>query len=448
MANTKKYDWLVVGGGFKSCVAAYCFAKQGHSVLLLERSAALGGFLSPIQWGDFWIDKGPQFFDNFEAKDRIFLEDMVGPDIFEDIGFKYASFLNGTKTDDFAIPDWRSLGKAFSGNVFNDLLTKAIEHGQSNAVIETFEQLLQADGGSLLTPKLTDLTEKFLRQSPQDLSVHARKMTTFVGRKLLFDQDISVDLKTSPMLDNLLAAQKKSVGEERLNLYPKGSNLETVRAALEQAVRQVGVEVVTSCGDIDVDMAAHSCGYDGGTSSYDRAFFGCDAREAEQLLFGTDALLQKTHMLPEIFHCFCVPGDALDPAYYLVDYDPEHKSTRMTNFSNYMTAYDEDGYGVFCIEQAIDKGSAQWDAPETDKDVVFKEAQEAGNITCDTYKSAKSFRIPVTYKVPLTGFDDACVGLSERLHSSSGGSVIVPNPMSLTRKETLDDLRALGLLAA
>lgn len=446
MNISSHYDWVVIGGGFKSLIAAYSFAKKGESVLLLERSGALGGFMSPIKWGEFWIDKGPQFFDNFEESDRTFMTEMVGDDVFEDIGFKYASYINGHKTDDFAIPDWRAFGDEFSNEVFNDLLTRQIARSDTPLTFDTFRDVLAADGGSILTAKLEELTHKFTRCHATDLSEHARKMVTYVGRKLLFDQDTSVDLKQSPLLDGLLAAQKKVVAETRYNLYPRGSNLETVRAAMEKAIYDSGVHVVLDCDKIEIDSTMRICTHTKGTTSYDRAFFGCDAREAETILFGTDTLLKQTHMLPEIFHCFKVPADSMDEAYYLVDYEPTHLATRMTNFSNYMTAYDADGNGVFCVEQAIDRGSAEWDNPELTKDQIFREAKEAGNITCDSYVDAKSFRIPVTYKVPLTGYVDAVDDLAQRTNQAGGDSLVIPNPMSLTRKETLDDLRALDLL--
>ena len=68
-------------------------------------------------------------------------------------------------------------------------------------------------------------------------------------------------------------------------------------------------------------------------NAYGRAFLGCDPREAETLLFGTDSLLQQTHVLPEIFHCIKVPADSLDEAYCLIDYDPKHLSS-WTTYAN------------------------------------------------------------------------------------------------------------------
>ena len=442
----KSYDWIMVGGGFKSMVAAYARATDGQSVLLIESGPALGGFMSPIKWGEFWIDKGPQFFDNFEEADKQFITGMVGEGVFEDIGFTYASFLNGRKTDGFAIPDWRARGADFASAAFADLLFARMNGHGTVAEFEDFGALLAHDGGAILTADLFDLTRKFLRRDASDLSPHARNMVTYVGRKLLFDQEVSTDLKRSALLDGLLAAQKKSISDTRYNLYPKGSNLETVRVAMDRALHDAGVDVLLNTGLEGIDASARQCRIVGQSVGYDRLFFGCDAREAEKMLFGTQSLLEQTHMLPEIFHCYTVPRDSLDAAYYLVDYDPAHLSTRMTNFSNFMHAYDAEGNGVFCVEQAIDRDSPEWDDPSASQARIFAEAREAGNVDADHFKDAKSFRIPVTYKVPLTGFVAADAALSARIAADHGDSVVVPNTLSLTRKQTLDDLRQLEIL--
>jgi protoporphyrinogen oxidase len=442
----KSYDWIVIGGGFKSMVAAYALASKGFSILLLENGKSLGGFMAPIRWGDFWIDKGPQFFDNFSEEDKNFIVEMVGENVLEDIGFAYASYLNGTKTDGFAIPDWRAKGEGFSNKIFADIIQRRLNSSGPPAHFDTFDDVLLYDGGEVLVDEFRQMTRKFLRTEAKNLSPHANRMVTYLGRKLLFDQDISVDLKKSPIIDGFLAAQKKGVSETRYNLYPKGSNLETVRIAMEKALKTAGVDVLLNNSLLSVDADTKSCSFNDGSANYGSLFFGCDAREAEKLLFATQTLLDQTHMLPEIFHCFTVPRKSMDEAYYLVDYDPSHLSTRMTNFSNYMNAYDDEDYGIFCVEQAIERDDADWVTPDRMQGRIFEEARETGNVTCDHFKSAKSFRIPVTYKVPLTGFVDANDHLLSKVTEKFGSDVVIPNSLSLTRKETLDDLRTLEIL--
>ena len=443
----KHYDRIVIAGGFRSMVAAYAMAKQGHSVLLAEAMPKLGGFMSPIRWGSFWIDKGPQFFDNFEDNDRDFFTEMVGENLLDSIGFSYASYMNGKKTDNFAIPDWRTRGHDFVNAAFSELLADRMAHPSPSHTPQTLDDVIQRDGGEALSNELRALAQKFLRQSPDALGVPAAQMVTLFGRKLFFDQDISIDLKQSPLLDGILAAEKKTVGETRYNLYPRGTSLETVRLAMEQALSGVGVDVLTEAPLMNIEGETKACTFSQGAAGYDQIFMGGDCRDTEKLLFGTSTLADNTHLLPEIFHCFVVPAAAVDEAYYLIDYDADHLATRMTNFCNYMDARDSEGNGVVCIEQPVDRGSDDWDTPDQNQDRIFQEAREAGNITCDTFLSAQSFAIPVTYKVPMAGFEKTWDEMQSRTVETFGKDMVLPDAKTLTRKQTMDDLRTLGILA-
>lgn len=428
-------------------VAAYAMAKQGHSVMLAEASPKLGGFMSPIRWGEFWIDKGPQFFDNFEDNDRDFFAEMIGDDILESIGFSYASYMNGTKTNNFAIPDWRSRGDTFVNAAFGNILADRITNPTPQNTPLTMEDVIGRDGGPLLSDDLRALATKFLRNTPNEIGVPACQMVTIFGRKLFFDQETSTDLKQSPLLDGILAAEKKTVNETRYNLYPRGTSLETVRVAMEKALKHAGVDVYTETPLKGINAKTKTCDFDTASVGYGQVFMGGDARVTEEQLFGTKSLEQNTHLLPEIFHCFVVPTSKVDEAYYLIDYDTDHLSSRMTNFCNYMDARDADGNGVICIEQPVDRGSDDWDSPERNQDRIFAEAQEAGNISCDTYLAAKSFAIPVTYKVPTAGFLDAWGDMQARTHDAFEGDVVLPDATILTRKQTMDDLRDLEIVS-
>ncbi len=427
-------------------IAAYALAKQGHSVLLVEAMSKLGGFMSPIRWRDFWIDKGPQFFDNFEDNDRAFFDEMVGADLLESIGFSYASFMNGKKTDNFAIPDWRTRGPDFAKAAFADILADRIANPDPANPLKDISDVVMRDGGVALNAELSQLVRKFLRRTPEELGTAAGHMMTLFGRKLFFDQDVSINLKQSPLLDGILAAEKATVGETRYNLYPRGTSLETIRLAMEGALKRVGVDVKMETQIKALDGHARICTFEEGSVGYEQIFFGGDCRETEKQLLGTDALSQNTHLLPEIFHCFVVPTAAVDDAYYLIDYDPNHLSTRMTNFCNYMDARDSDGNGVICVEQPVDRETAEWEHPDRLQDKIFQEVRETGNVTCDTYLAAKSFPIPVTYKVPLAGFATAWDDVQNRIKDQFGDNVILPDATTLTRKQTMDNLRQLGVM--
>ena len=52
------FDCIVVGSGAGGLTAADVIAKQGASVLVLERSKYLGGYLNPFRWREYTFDTG------------------------------------------------------------------------------------------------------------------------------------------------------------------------------------------------------------------------------------------------------------------------------------------------------------------------------------------------------------------------------------------------------
>ena len=442
-----KFDVLVVGGGFRSIVAAWGLARQGERVALVEVGTKIGGFMSPINWDGYWIDKGPQFFDNFEPQDVELMRQIVGPDIMEEVGFEYGSFIGGTLNCDFAIPDWQALGEDMALEAFQGLFKDRVCQNGEVPAFNTLDDLLEYDGGPTLYPYLARLTQKFVRRDADEVSPRAASMVSFLGRKKFFDQDTSVNLKKSPLLDGFLAAKKVSVGEERANLYPRGSSLETVRRALEDALEKAGVTVFTETTLSEFDGAAGIARGEGIEIEFGRVFFGTDIRDSEKILTGGRTIADNTHALPEIFHCFVVPADSVADPYYVVDYDPDHLTSRITSFCNYMGCVDDEGNGVICAEEPVDMDDARWNDPEAKLDQIFDEVRATGTVRAERYLKAKSFRIPVTYKFPLVGIDTSIDRFFDAMNDRFGDRIILPDPYGLTRKEAINDQRKLGLLA-
>lgn len=441
----EKFDVLVVGGGFKAVAAAWGQAKAGKNVALVEVAPKIGGFLSPIHWDGYWIDKGPQFFDNFEPQDVDLINDMIGADIMEDIGFEYGSYMSGSLNSDFAIPDWQSKGDDFAMAAFQGLIETRLT-SDAPSEFNTFDDVLAWDGGPVLLPLLRQMTQKFVGCQAEDLSPKAATMVTYLGRKKFFGQDLSLDLKKSPALDALLAAQKVTVGEPRANLYPRGSSLETVRVALEEALDRAGVTVFTEMVLTDFDVPSGVARGDGVEIEFDWVFFGTDIRATETLLTGGKSIDERTHVVPEIFHCYVVPAESVARPYYVVDYDPAHVSTRITNFCNYMGCVDDQGLGVICVEEPVEVGSERWNDPGAAADDIYIEALETGSVAAETYLKTKSFKVPVTYKIPLVGIEDRVDAFRDQVSQECGDRAIIPDAYGLTRKSAIDDLRTLGMI--
>jgi hypothetical protein len=272
-------------------------------------------------------------------------------------------------------------------------------------------------------------------------------MVSYLGRKKLFDQDISLVLKKSAFMDSFLAARKVSVDSARVNLYPKGDSLERVRRALEDALGRAGVTVLTETSLDAFDAETGTARGSGAEIGFGRVIFGTDIRETERILTGGTTIAERTHVLPEIFHCFVVPAEGVVAPYYVVDYDTGHLSSRITNFLNYMGCVDDEGYGVVCVEEPVDLNDAHWSDPEAHIDRIFSEARETGAVSAESYRKAKSFRVPATYKFPLVGIEAAVETFFERMDARFGDKIVLPDPYALTRKEAIDDLRRLGILS-
>ena len=206
----------------------------------------------------------------------------------------------------------------------------------------SFKDFIAQDSGTLIGGIVQKLVKKFLTRDPADLSKASACMTTFNGRKLLFDNDLSLDLKQSTFLDSVLAAKKNDVqnaklDSDRFNFYPTKQGLEAVRAAMINALKRVHVTIVTETSIEGLDISNNKAYLSGNNViSFDKVFLGCDVRDSEKLLFKEDTLTQKTHPGAEIMHCFEVNNADVDEAYYMVDYDLSHKTSRVTNFCNYM----------------------------------------------------------------------------------------------------------------
>lgn len=440
---TTHYDWIVLGGGFRSMIGAYALAQKGHSVCLIESAKQVGGFMSPIPWEGFWVDKGPQFLDNFDASDRAFIEEMVGEGVLEDIGFSYCGYINNTRTEEFAIPDWRTYGEQFVKDVFFDLIER---NREEVGVAEDFSQLLAKDGGTYISPIQNEMCRKLLLHDASELAPEVASVVPFLGRKLLFEDAISKELKKSDFLDRILAAQKVTAGQSVYNLYPKGKNLDAVRIAMVEALTRIGVALMveTSIEKIDKNAkAAHLS--NGGALNFESILFGCHVAEAEKLIFEESSISENLINLPEIFHMFLVPAKDMHESYYLYNYDLEHVTTRITNFCNYSGYLDDEGYGVICAEQPVKRDSEQWQTPDIDQARVFEEMRQAGMVG-DHYKKAKSFLVPSTYRLPRPGYGDIVAEFMERVCTEFGPDYVVPDSFNLTRKGSFDSLRKAGII--
>lgn len=447
---TQQFDTIILGGNFCGMCAAYALREKGEQVQLVETGGRLGGFMIPLERGEYRLDKGPQFLDNFDDADKTFIESLLDEDVLVDLGFEYASYSDGVLTEDFAVPDWRRLGTERTREIFFALLEDRLAPDRADrvAAAATFGDVLKLDGGEHLGPTLEQYCEKFLQADPQALAPEASIVTTFLGRKLLFDQDMSVALKVAPTLDDLLVARKHTFGKRIYNLYARGQNLETVRARMDARMHETGVDVrtktrIASVAKENGHLALETT--DGERLLANRVLVAYDIRLAEPMLLGSTTLQEHSHLLPEIFYFFVVDRDAVHPSYYIQDYDLEHRVSRITNMANYMGSAAGRDLGVICAEVPAMQDDPWYQDPDAHIEQVWREVREAGAATAD-YTDAWAMPVPVTYKLGKASYPAEEAAVLAAIEERFEGRVVVPETNRLTRQQTLAALRGAGIL--
>lgn len=440
------FDIAVVGGGFRSIMAAYGYAKRGESVVLLDAGNKLGGFMSPINWRDNWIDRGPQFFDNFNGHDLVIFDEMLGQHIFKDISFKYGSFINNKLTDGFAIPDWRTFGSSFSQRAFADLLSAALTVSDKGHQEMCLSDVIAHDGGKTLAPVLEQLTKKFLGKASQYFDIEAKNSLMFFGRKLLFDNETSVDLKKSPLIDSFLAASKHSLSEKKLNLYPTDGSMETVRSGMEKALKNVGATVhlnsrIESINDNPIKVVTNNDSF-----NVRKVFMGCDIGTTEKLCMSSNFLSDLTHPVPLLLHLVALKKRDGDRQHYVVNYEPSNSMTRVTYFSNYMNVGDSNTE-IICIEQPVKNPNLDNAAQLKFRDIAIKELQKMLPFSQDDLLYSDTISVPVSYRVPLLGFSERLKSTKLAIKDKFGDAIEIPSVFNIDRKSSLDELVGMGVLS-
>ena len=149
--------------------------------------------------------------------------------------------------------------------------------------------------------------KKFFQNDSNILSSLNRNIATFFGRKLLLDNDISLTLKKTPLLDDILAANKVGIDHKTHNLYPLNKNLGYFKNAFVNALEKSGVDVITDNEVISVDSedGGHLLHLSNQQSLKAKAVYCAATIEStEHTLLSTNTISTYVKPVAQIFYLF------------------------------------------------------------------------------------------------------------------------------------------------
>lgn len=403
----------MVGGGFRGIAAALLLRRSGHEVVLIEPGKEVGGVMSAVKWKDFYFDKGCHLFANTSDETTELLLEMLGGR-FVPVDVRYASVMNGRKTDGIAIPDLSSAGAQVEQRIRAELLSRA--SAPPTPAPATMAEALEQRFGPTAAAALSPAVMKMYQRAPEELDADAMMLGMF-GRIKFTDDETGRELKRNPELDARVAVSSSADPMEFYrasakrhafrNFYPASRGLagfcETAASALESASVSVRLGAVIerlSLGDGRVSAVLA-----GGTRlEADRLFWaaGLDAF-CRQTSHSVD-IGRRVWQVPMVMHYFVIEKSQEGPYTYIHNFDPGDLVFRASVPGRYGPDNCPAGYSYVCCEMPTTEGSSTWANAKGTAPSAFRELARWGVVTGGEPCETVTLTLRATYRVPTLGF--------------------------------------------
>jgi protoporphyrinogen oxidase len=400
-------DFVVSGGGYRGVLAAAILRKKGYGVTLVDSAKTLGGVLQGGQWKQYALDLGCHMFDNTHPEHTRLLQEILG-DAMVPLEVKYAGRTGRQRHENFTVPSLANSAVPPATLLF-DLLSAKSKSGRQG--VQNYEQYLVNRFGESAGRLLVQACRKKVQYEPSQLDPVASRVVLF-DRVNLFEQDLTLYLKSLPGLDDVLAAhstedpmrfypEAKAVYPHR-NFYPKGGTNQFGERA-HAYLTQLGVRVLTGC---KVDrLEGRTAALDNGEEiRFTKLFWTLELEKAEKLALGHSDMEDHIHPVPMVVVYFEVPLGAVSDYTYLHDHSDDTAVFRVSSAGKYSQQVVE-GNTYICCEIPTDTDSAYWKNPELFIEQFWEEAIMLGMIAPQArYTDHKVLKAPVTFKLPKLGF--------------------------------------------
>ncbi len=426
--DNNKFDIIIIGSGYRALVTAYLALKKKKKILIISKSKNLLGIMSPITWQGGKFDKGYQFFDGIDIKQKDILMDFVGSDVLHDFGFGAASLTNNKIYPFHAIPYWPHKSKIFSFKLFAKFIInykKNIKQIIDQA--NSYEDLL-----NLLPTELKNILEKECERriglKSKELSYKFQDFPFFNFRQTIMPDNLAILLKKNfDYFDNVIASRRKSLGLECISLYPKGKNMGVAGEIMQKKILDKGVKIKSSISTkisnyntkeikiITEDQIFYS----------DKVYLVTELDDALDFFEKKISSKPNIYYLPQIFFYFTT--NKINSKFQYVHGNTEGN---LINRANNMSLYGEktsNNEFVLSAEVADNKNDDLWKDPDKYLSKVWKEIQMMGLADFDQkYNNYEIFPLKKTAALHLLNFNNSSEYLKKYLQENFLNKILFP----------------------
>jgi protoporphyrinogen oxidase len=402
--------FIVVGASMSGIVSAYLLSRAGHAVTLVESKRAIGGVNSGLDWQGFSLDFGCHLFGNESDESTAVVLDLLGgAEQALPVDVRFASVINGRRTEGFELPALDSFGADVSAKILLELLrgsASGVAQPAPRSLAELLEQRYGATAASLLDRALF----KQFRAHAGELAPEAVNATTF-GRIKAVDDEVARLLKKLPALDARLAAGSQGdpmkYYRDRVKLYPHRSfypahgGMKGFVSSAGKRLAELGVRVL-----VDTELSALELGGSvrlqttkHGSLEADSLLWTLGLGRLETLLGGESTIAAATQQVPMVLYYFAIPKSAETGYSYVNDFDPDNLVFRASVPGAYGRGNCPEGQSYVCCEVPSDPERDEWKEPERFAAQVWSEVLRLG-VARGEPLAHRAIKTPVSYKAP------------------------------------------------
>jgi hypothetical protein len=403
------HDLLIVGGGFAGIYAAWCCARAGMKVALIERADHIGGTLNSVEKLGYLVDIGAHHLDLRTPGSAAFYEDILGGDlrVLQDHG--WASTTGGKMTPGLEAPDFSTSDTGLCALALAELADVNPDNPQPDALPDW----LVWKFGPTLGSRLGQLVAKVVGGPIDALDRDAAASLGMFNRIKLGSDEAMVALKSgSSKMDARLAVSldcrdprfhgKSSV--LRFG-YPDKGALRALCLAAQDRLRELGVDLRlgTTVGSIRATLEWVDLDTTTGHLSAANLLWTLPDTSLLQLLGLANSGLNVSQPVGAAIHVFEVmEADILGPS-YTHDFALDRVSFRYARAGTYSRQVRPDGRSfvlseIPCHPKDIGTASAM-------RDVVWRDLQVSGYLRSGAVALAHDvIAYPVAYTLPRLGW--------------------------------------------